>query len=86
MSISTAVLDTSTLAERISRNLQRSPFSPKKLAHRIKSDPRAFRAYWAGECTPPANKLLMLMAESQALQDEINQIIEEIRQHAGLSD
>ncbi len=79
MIISTAILDTETLAGRISDCLRRSPFSPKKLAHRIKSDPRAFRAYWDGEATPPATKLLLLMAESQELHDEIIRIVEALR-------
>lgn len=69
------------LCERISRSLKKTLYSRARYARRLKTDPRTFKAYWDGEAAPPALKLVMMMAENVHLHEEINNIVQELRQN-----
>ncbi len=64
------------VAEVVSECLRKSPYSPSKLAHRTKTDPRAMKNWWSGECAPRAADLINLMAECDDLADRINKMVE----------
>lgn len=70
---------TQSLSDDIGATLRRSAFSPKRLAHKIGSDHRAVKNWFAGKNAPQAADLVRLMAECRELQNEINKMIEELR-------
>jgi len=67
------------LRDRIGAWLRRSMLSPGRVAHKIGSDPRAVKNWFAGTNSPRLAEAINLMAECQEFADEINQIVKEIR-------
>lgn len=66
------------VAGRVSRGLNKSPFSPGKLARKLGIDPRAMKNYFGGNNAPPATQLIMIMAECCEVRNEVFQLLESI--------
>jgi hypothetical protein len=77
-------LTTELCAERFSSVLRRWTGSMRNAAKRvgrsIGTDPRAVENYIYGRTCPPAAKLIELMAECEDLADEVNRLVEEVRE------
>jgi hypothetical protein len=52
----------------------------KRVGRSIGTDPRAVENYIYGRTCPPAAKLIELMAECSDLADEVNRLVEEVRE------
>jgi hypothetical protein len=77
-------------AERFSSVLRRWTGTMRNAAKRvgraIGTDPRAVENYIYGRTCPPAAKLIELMAECEDLADEVNRLVEEVRESRRVND